>query len=200
MATATNAQDRQFGVTESRRHIAEAQVSQGIGIPEPVKPWLSILMARHFNRDLNRCIRGMPEEEALEMVGAILVNEGTLTSFLDAFGLTQPEDGGFWMATVLPLLRKRLAPKHGAVMIDDGDVFEKAKASIRMEDLAERYTQLRPAGAGKLQGLCPLHNERSPSFIVYTDQDSFYCFGACKRGGDVIEFTRLLMAEGLWIT
>lgn len=169
-------------------------------VAESQKPWLRLLLAQHFDRDLNRCIREMPEEEALEMVGAILVNEDITTSFLNALRLPQPEDSGFWKGTVLPLLRKRLTPKHGAVINHDGDVFEKAKASIRMEDLAERYTQLRPAGAGKLKGLCPLHNERSPSFIVYTDQDSFYCFGACKRGGDVIEFTRPLMAEGLWRT
>lgn len=169
-------------------------------IPEPVKPWFSLLLARHFKRDLNATIRQMPEEEALEMVGAILVNRGTITRFLDVVELPQPEDGGFWMGTVLPMLRKRLTPKHGAIINHDGDVFEKAKASISMEDLSERYTELRPAGAGKLKGLCPLHSERSPSFIVYTDQGSWHCFGACQRGGDVIEFTRLLMSEGLWRT
>ena len=87
-------------------HTAEARVSQGTQIPEPVKPWVSVLMARHFNRDLNICIRQMSEEEALDMIGTILANQGAMTRFLNALDLPEPEDGGFWMGTVLPLLRK----------------------------------------------------------------------------------------------
>lgn len=41
-----------------------------------------------------------------------------------------------------------------------------------------------------LQGLCPFHAERTPSFTVYPDTQSFYCFG-CGEGGDVIDFVRL---------
>jgi hypothetical protein len=40
-------------------------------------------------------------------------------------------------------------------------------------------------------GLCPLHNEKHPSFCVYPETNSFYCYG-CNQGGDVIKFTRLL--------
>ncbi len=44
--------------------------------------------------------------------------------------------------------------------------------------------------AGRLQkGLCPFHNEKTPSFTVYPDNQSFYCFG-CGKGGDVITFAR----------
>ena len=38
-------------------------------------------------------------------------------------------------------------------------------------------------------GLCPFHNEKSPSFNVYPENNSFYCFG-CGAGGDVITFIR----------
>ena len=38
-------------------------------------------------------------------------------------------------------------------------------------------------------GLCPFHNEKTPSFTVYPDTNSFYCFG-CGAGGDVISFIR----------
>jgi len=42
-----------------------------------------------------------------------------------------------------------------------------------------------------LVGLCPLHNERHPSFYIYPETNSCWCYG-CNRGGDVISLTRLL--------
>lgn len=42
-----------------------------------------------------------------------------------------------------------------------------------------------------LCGLCPLHQEKHPSFHIYPQSNSFYCFG-CNQGGDVIDFVRLL--------
>ena len=55
-------------------------------------------------------------------------------------------------------------------------------------DVVSSYVQLR--GGGRYStGLCPFHNERTPSFTVYSDTQSFYCFG-CSKGGDVITFIR----------
>jgi hypothetical protein len=45
------------------------------------------------------------------------------------------------------------------------------------------------AGGLNLSGLCPFHSEKTPSFTVYTANQSFYCFG-CGKGGDVITFIR----------
>lgn len=42
-----------------------------------------------------------------------------------------------------------------------------------------------------LVGLCPLHNEKHPSFYIYPESNSFYCFG-CSQGGDAIALVRLL--------
>jgi DNA primase len=42
-----------------------------------------------------------------------------------------------------------------------------------------------------LVGLCPLHEEKHPSFYIYLENNTFYCFG-CSQGGDVINLTRLL--------
>jgi hypothetical protein len=51
--------------------------------------------------------------------------------------------------------------------------------------------RLRPLG-NTLVGLCPFHNERHSSFVIYLQQNKFYCFGACSKGGDAIDFlTRL---------
>src|SRR3954452_1902485 len=47
--------------------------------------------------------------------------------------------------------------------------------------------ELKPAGPGQLKGCCPLHDEKTPSFHVYQDDQQFYCYG-CGQYGDVIEF------------
>lgn len=57
-------------------------------------------------------------------------------------------------------------------------------------DVVSSYVQLKRAG--RLQkGLCPFHSEKSPSFVVYEENNSYYCFG-CGAGGDVITFVRTI--------
>lgn len=55
-------------------------------------------------------------------------------------------------------------------------------------DLVGSYVQLRHRGR-TYTGLCPFHSEKSPSFVVYPENQSFYCFG-CGAGGDVITFAK----------
>lgn len=55
-----------------------------------------------------------------------------------------------------------------------------------IEDVISSYITLKRAGSN-LKGLCPFHSEKTPSFVVYKDTQSFYCFG-CGAGGDVISF------------
>jgi hypothetical protein len=50
-------------------------------------------------------------------------------------------------------------------------------------------------GSTKLQGLCPFHNERTPSFVIYTDTNSFHCFGCQKHGAGAVDY--LMLNEGL---
>lgn len=57
----------------------------------------------------------------------------------------------------------------------------------RIDDIVRDYVALKPAGGGSLKGLCPFHEERSPSFHVTPSKGMFYCFG-CQEGGDVITF------------
>ncbi|MCY9782781.1 DNA primase [Nocardiopsis sp. EMB25] len=54
-------------------------------------------------------------------------------------------------------------------------------------DVIGEYLQLRNAGGGSLKGLCPFHDEKSPSFNVTPSKNLWYCFG-CNEGGDVISF------------
>ncbi len=59
-----------------------------------------------------------------------------------------------------------------------------------IESVISQYVNLRRRGKN-LVGLCPFHNEKTPSFTVYPENGSFYCFG-CGAGGDVITFTSLI--------
>ncbi len=61
-------------------------------------------------------------------------------------------------------------------------------ARTNIEELIGSYTQLKRAGR-TYKGLCPFHSERTPSFVVYPDNQSFYCFG-CGAGGDAITFVK----------
>jgi DNA primase len=60
---------------------------------------------------------------------------------------------------------------------------------IRIEDVVGDYVQLRRAGADSLKGLCPFHDEKSPSFHVRPNHGHFHCFG-CGEGGDVYAFVQ----------
>ena len=57
----------------------------------------------------------------------------------------------------------------------------------RIEDVIGAQVGLRSAGGGSLKGLCPFHDEKSPSFNVNPSKGFFHCFG-CGEGGDVIDF------------
>jgi DNA primase len=57
----------------------------------------------------------------------------------------------------------------------------------RIEDIIGEHVQLRNAGGGNLKGICPFHDEKSPSLSVSPARGLFHCFG-CSAGGDVIRF------------
>jgi DNA primase len=56
-----------------------------------------------------------------------------------------------------------------------------------IDDVVGDYVQLKSAGSGQKKGLCPFHDEKSPSFHVTPSKGYFHCFG-CQTGGDVISF------------
>ena len=62
---------------------------------------------------------------------------------------------------------------------------------VNLEEVVGEYVKLRRSGMYRLAGLCPFHSEKTPSFVVYTNDDHYYCFG-CHEYGDVITFIRKL--------
>ena len=65
---------------------------------------------------------------------------------------------------------------------------QELKYKTDIEDVISTYVTLRKRGS-TLTGLCPFHNEKTPSFTVYPETQSFYCFG-CGAGGDAVTFVR----------
>jgi len=63
---------------------------------------------------------------------------------------------------------------------------EQIKNSLDIVDIISKYVMLKKTGRN-YQGLCPFHNEKTPSFVVSPDKQIFKCFG-CDKGGDVIRF------------
>ncbi len=59
----------------------------------------------------------------------------------------------------------------------------------RIDEVVRDVVALKSAGGGSLKGLCPFHDERSPSFHVTPSKGYWHCFG-CQEGGDVIDFVR----------
>ena len=80
-----------------------------------------------------------------------------------------------------------------AGLIRDEDIaFVRERA--RIDEVVSDYVTLKHAGGGSQKGLCPFHDEKSPSFNVNPSKNFFHCFG-CGEGGDVIAF--LMKIDGL---
>lgn len=63
------------------------------------------------------------------------------------------------------------------------------KSRVNLADVVSRVVALRKAGGARLKGLCPFHNEKTPSFHVDPDKGFYKCFG-CGKAGDAISFVR----------
>src|ERR1700722_19455383 len=63
------------------------------------------------------------------------------------------------------------------------------KLRVNLADVISRVVALKKAGGSRLKGLCPFHNEKTPSFNVDTEKGFYKCFG-CGKAGDAITFVR----------
>ena len=74
------------------------------------------------------------------------------------------------------------------------NVIDEVKERLDIVEVISAYVPLKRAGR-HYKGLCPFHAEKTPSFVVFPETGTWYCFGACGTGGDV--FTFLMRRENL---
>ncbi len=67
------------------------------------------------------------------------------------------------------------------------DVVDEIRQRLDLVDVISQYVELKKAGHS-YKGLCPFHTEKTPSFIVFPDTQTWHCFGSCGTGGDVFAF------------
>jgi DNA primase len=80
------------------------------------------------------------------------------------------------------------------VALYTNDSKNRVRDAVDMVDLVSSRTELRRAGANRLTGLCPFHDERTPSFGINPAEKVYYCFG-CQASGDA--FTFVMETEGV---
>ena len=119
---------------------------------------------------------------------------GDVTDFFVRLGRSREEFGRL-LEAAQPLPEeqriKELVPVPTQAGAARNDEVERLKRSIAIEDLIARYVELSTSGQN-YRAKCPFHEDRKPSFVVYPETQSFYCFG-CGERGDVLNF---LMRQG----
>jgi DNA primase len=105
-------------------------------------------------------------------------------------------------STATTSIAGRGSPGEARRGVSRRSVIEEAKVRVETVALAEL---LCGPGSGRLRRVgdrwtarCPLpdHEDRTPSFTVYTETNSWYCFGACQRGGDVVDLAAAAWGYG----
>ena len=138
--------------------------------------------------DIKRYINGLPEYQRLSIAQWI-------TSYAP--------DNKFWYEKIYGLVIVSLAKeweKNTSIKIFKNQKqarpknkidFQRAKQELYCEELCQVYgVDLRQKSSGLMIGLCPFHSEKTPSFTIYLNNNSFYCFG-CHKGGDSIHLLKL---------
>lgn len=74
---------------------------------------------------------------------------------------------------------------------------EKIRHKLELADIIGEMVALTPVGTGRYKGLCPFHQEKTPSFHVMNDKGFYYCFG-CQAKGDIFDF--VMQTQGLEFT
>jgi DNA primase len=129
---------------------------------------------------------------------------GDVTDFFVRLGRSREEFVGLLEAAQrLPEEQrtKEPVPVRSQAHTSANDEVDRLKSSIAIENLIARYVELYTSGQN-YRARCPFHEDRNPSFVVYPQTQSFYCFG-CREHGDVLSFLmrqeRLTFPEALQV-
>jgi hypothetical protein len=161
-------------------------------IPPEAAPFMGILLAaRLHNGDISGFLRGEPAEVLQDVATQIKERESLINPFLDGWDLPALDGPSWWMTDVVPAIDREVRRRTQPMLAGGGRIAE-LKASFDLLDVAQRYTRMARSGPGAWKGLCPLHTERTPSFYVYVDSQYWRCYGACARGGDVINLLAVM--------
>lgn len=180
-------------------HNNEATTTYVPELDGAIGPWFRLPVGLAARRNLVAIAATFSAETCRGMSEVIEAMDAPLAQVLDDLGLPRlPPEDSFWHGHILPILQRRLRRAERPAGAYRGDnLFARVKEAVAVEDLAMRYTDLKPAGSGKLKGQCPLHHERTASFYVFTDSGRWRCFGRCAEGGDVINLAQRLIDRGL---
>lgn len=76
----------------------------------------------------------------------------------------------------------------------DDAFLDHVRSANSIVEVVSGFVSLKPAGSGRMKGLCPFHKEKTPSFTVQPERGMYYCFG-CGKGGTIFNF--LMETEGI---
>ena len=168
--------------------------SAPLGRSPDITPFLAVLVADNLHSgSISGPLRQLTDEDLDRMAAIIALSEWCVPYLLEAEGLPGPDTPSLWLARVLPAIAAEKARRRRPTTPKGNGPLAQLKARLDLVEVAERYTTLAPVGHGKLKGLCPLHQEKTPSFYVFPDRQTWRCYGACATYGDVID---LLKARG----
>ena len=158
-------------------------------------PWGAWLSYRTWRgQSLRRITDMLLDDEAEAVLGYARTMDRELARICLENGLPR---GQVWNSQIIPALQRRVhPPPPRPSSLPGSDIFEQARR-VDIVRIAERVTELQASG-DTLKGRCPLHTERTPSFVITPARQSWRCFGACADGGDGIKLMRRLIQVGRW--
>lgn len=97
-----------------------------------------------------------------------------------------------------PLIHYYFSGKISAMSLFTQDSLERLRAQVNLVDVVSSYVDLKKAGAA-YKGLCPFHDEKTPSFLIQKGDHHYHCFG-CGAHGDAIQFLMSYLSLGFYET
>ena len=163
-------------------------------IPEELRLKLHMAVAGSDGaRGVRRVIHDTADDELKELTTILENDIRTTARMLENLGLPEAEEPSVWvvaLGTIKDELTRRQRPKYQP---SANSPIARLK-SMDLVQVAEHFTKLTPAG-DKHRGLCPIHEEKSPSFFINPTRQKWNCYG-CGRWGDVVDLLELLAEQG----